>query len=131
MKRTHPAAIAAIIVMTAAPALTSCIYDSPAGDEFYRTLWESSESPFENLTIEFLCNGNITAQADNAAGSYGTYETQDMTAYFTQLHLIMDSGTVIIEEAHRTKDTMSISWHYQNAPVSYFTKLQRLSAYRQ
>ena len=87
--------------------LSSCIYDSP-NDRFYRTLWISEESPFNNaeavatygledggnylsnggrLTLEFLCDGNITVTATGAVGSYGTYDTYGTTAYFASLEL--------------------------------------------
>lgn len=101
------------------------------GDGFYHTLWETSEEPFENLTIGFLCGGSISIQADNAAGSYGQYDAHDMTAYFTELHLVMDQGTIIIEEAHRSNDRTLISWHYTESPISYSTTLHRLSSYKQ
>ena len=87
--------------------LSSCIYDSP-NDRFYRTLWISEESPFNNaeavatygledggdnlsnggrLTLEFLCDGNITVTATGAVGSYGTYDTYGTSAYFASLEL--------------------------------------------
>ena len=92
--------------------LSSCIYDSP-NDRFYRTLWISEESPFNNaeavatygledggdnlsnggrLTLEFLCDGNITATATGAVGSYGTYDTYGTSAYFANLELSYYTG---------------------------------------
>lgn len=117
-------------LLAAALTSTSCIYESPVDDEFYRTLWETSEAPFEELTIEFLCNGNITAQADNAAGSYGTYEAHDFTASFTGLHLTLAQGNVIIEEAHRNDDLLQIIWHYEESDTTYATEMVRLSSYK-
>lgn len=129
MKWTSLRCLYAISHLAAASALTSCIYDTPAGDEFFRTLWASDEAPFDDLTIEFLCDGNITAQAANAAGSFGTYECHDLTATFTGLHLILEQGTVIIEEAHRHRDQLTIRWHYEGDQTGYSTLLRRLSAY--
>ncbi len=130
MKRFIRSCTAFISLMAAALICTSCIYDRPAGDNFYRTLWTASESPFEGLTIEFLCGGAISAQADNAAGSFGTYSPDGSTAYFTGLHLILDQGTVLIEEAHRTDDDqMLLSWHFEGSSDSSETEMHRLSNY--
>ena len=130
MKRFNCSCTAILSLMAAAFLCTSCIYDRPAGDNFYRTLWISSESPFDGLTMEFLCGGAISAQAHNAAGSFGTYSPDGSTAYFTGLHLILDQGTVLIEEAHRTDDDqMLISWHFEGSPDSSSTKMLRLSDY--
>lgn len=130
MKRNTSHCLAILTIMAIALSTTSCIYESPTDDEFFRTLWTSSEEPFDNLTIEFLCEGNITAQADNAAGSYGLYYHQDMTAWFTGLHLIIEEEMILIEEGHRTDDTLLISWHYADSSVSYSTRMQRLSTYQ-
>ena len=136
--------------------LSSCIYDSP-NDRFYRTLWISEESPFNNveavatygleeggnylsnggrLTLEFLCDGNITVTATGAVGSYGTYDTYGTTAYFASLELsyyIGDSGTdrivIVLEEAHRTNDLLLLSWHFAGSPVSYTTRMVRKGSY--
>lgn len=139
--------VATAPLLAAALSITSCIYESPVDDEFYRTLWESSEAPFEELTIEFLCNDSITAQAANAAGSFGTYAHDGLTAYFTGLRLIMNDGTILIREAHRTGNTLTIIWHYDDpgttyghfgstygyvgdSDTTYATKMVRLSEYR-
>ena len=136
--------------------LSSCIYDSP-NDRFYRTLWISEESPFNNaeavatygleegdnylsnggrLTLEFLCDGNITVTATGAVGSYGTYDTYGTTAYFASLELsyyIGDSGTdrivIVLEEAHRTDDLLLLSWHFAGSSVSYTTRMVRKGSY--
>ena len=130
MKRFNCSCTAILSLMAAAFLCTSCIYDRPAGDNFYRTLWTSSESPFEGLTIEFLRGGSISAQAHNAAGSFGTYSPDGSTAYFTNLHLILDQGKILIEEAHRTDDDqMLISWHFEGSADSSSTKMLRLSDY--
>ena len=136
--------------------LSSCIYDSP-NDRFYRTLWISEESPFNNaeavatygledggdnhsnggrLTLEFLCDGNITATATGAVGSYGTYDTYGTSAYFASLELsyyISDSDTdrivIILEEAHRTDDLLLLSWHFAGSSISYTTRMVRKGSY--
>ena len=155
MKTRFHRCLATFPLMAAALSATSCIYDSPDCDHFFRTLWTSSEAPFENLTIEFLCGGNISAKADNAAGSYGSYQPSGETAWFTGLHLILDNspasdaiaydssqteeqdrtettreGLIIIEEAHRTNDILLISWHYSGSSVTHSTRLHRLSSYQ-
>ena len=136
--------------------LSSCIYDSP-NDRFYRTLWISEESPFNNseavatygledgsdnlsnggrLTLEFLCDGNITVTATGAVGSYGTYDTYGTSAYFASLELsyyINGSDTdrivIILEEAHRTNDLLLLSWHFAGSSVSYTTRMVRKGSY--
>ena len=136
--------------------LSSCIYDSP-NDRFYRTLWISEESPFNNaeavatygledggdnlsnegrLTLEFLCDGNITVTATGAVGSYGTYDTYGTSAYFASLELSYytgDSGTdrivIILEEAHRTTDLLLLSWHFAGSSISYTTRMVRKGSY--
>lgn len=157
MKTRFHRCLATFPLMAAALSATSCIYDTPDGDHFFRTLWTSSEAPFENLTIEFLCGGNITAKADNAIGSYGSYEPSGTTARFTGLRLILDDyseydssataddasqaegqdglestseGIIIIEEAYRTDDILLISWHYSDSSTSHSTQMHRLSSYQ-
>ena len=157
MKTMLHRCLASFPLMAAALSATSCIYDTPDGDHFFRTLWTSSEAPFENLTIEFLCGGNISAKADNAAGSYGSYQPSGETAWFTGLHLILENnpehdtsttagednpaagpdgsqttgkGRIIIEEAHRTDDLLTIIWHHSGSTASCSTRLRRLSSYQ-
>lgn len=135
---TRRSALASLLAT--AFTITSCIYESPVDDEFYRTLWSSSEAPFEEFTLEFLCNGSITAQASNAAGSFGTYEHEGFTAYFTGLRLTMNDSTILIREAHRTGDTLTVIWHFDDSGriygccgdsgTTYATKMVRLSGYR-
>ena len=145
MKRLISRHAAIIPLMAAFFFATSCIYDAP-DDRFYRTLWTTEESPLEGLTIEFLCGNGISAQSESAAsGSYGSYETHELTAYFTGLSITYDAFTAIIEEAHRTDDLLLISWHVAeplsasqmkmagrpdvSTGVSYTTRLHRLSSY--
>ena len=195
--------------------LTSCIYERPRGDNFYRTLWESDDSYSDitddgtsgisdsdvsetsgnstsdisdkgtsektsdatidstvdevvngaaegtaektsegsvigsvddntgsisaitadrkilpDLTIEFLCGGNISAKADGAVGSFGTYEADGMTATFLDLTLQFKGATIILEEGYKDKDTMTVRWHYEGSLESHTTIMHRLSEYR-
>ena len=93
MKRFNCSCTAILSLMAAAFLCTSCIYDRPAGDNFYRTLWISSESPFEDLTIEFLCGGSISAQAHNAAGSFGTYSPDGSVSVLNNLSVSLRPAT--------------------------------------
>lgn len=142
--------------------LTSCIYERPRGDNFYRTLWESDDSYSDitddgtsgmsyngapgssdydvsgisngdnmppGLTIEFLCGGNISAKADGAVGSFGTYEADGMTATFLDLTLQFKGTSIILEEGYKDKDTMTVRWHYEGSLESHTTIMHRLSEY--
>ena len=131
--------------------ICSCIYESPKGDEFFRTLWTSEEAPLGAITLEFLCESNISIKGNGAVGSYGTYQTSGTTAYFSSLKLHldlkrftgtghealnsintdpMDKVTIIIEEGHRTDDRLSIKWHFSGSDISYSTNMTRRSSYR-
>ena len=137
--------------LTSILLLTSCIYDAP-GDRFYRTLWTSSEATFYTdiapeidtgvgsdigsdvgITLEFLCGGSVKASAPGFAGSYGTYTPTGLTAIFEGLSLSRHTnGTptvIIIEEAHRTNDFLTINWHYSGSEKSHTTALSRRSSY--
>ena len=144
--RTIPLLAAAIIA-------TSCIYDKPAGDEFYRTLWKSDETStgitdVSSLTLEFLCNEGISITA--ATGStgngtadrrtiYGTYACDDMTATFKNLTLHLQStdtsgpsgdNTITFIEAHRNGDTLLLIWCCEDNPQTRFTTtMHRLNDY--
>lgn len=130
--RPHPviSPMAAGILICICLMTTSCIYDRPHGDNFYRTLWASSEAPLEGLTIEFLCGGSISAQADSAVGSYGTYQADKATATFIGLTVSYDDMVVILEEGHKEKDRMEVIWHYSTSSESHTTTMHRLSDYR-
>lgn len=130
--------------------LSSCIYDSPKGDDFYRTLWTSDEPPLGSITLEFLCEGNVCIISECGVGSYGKYETFDHTAYFSSLRMqyytnrldgLTDESvchleqnpeglvTIVLEEAHRTDDLLLISWHFSESAISHSTRLVRRSSY--
>lgn len=136
---------------------SSCIYERPRGDEFYRTLWtaeglceELCEGPcdglcdglcdgscggscggpgIEGLTVEFLCDGGVSVQADAAAGSIGTYTFDGPTATFSGLSLSYGSSLIILEEAHRSGDRMALTWHYSDSQEARTVLMHRLSAY--
>lgn len=103
----------------------SCIYDSP-DDRFYRTLWENSGSPFENFRLEFLCGNQISAQADEAVGSYGHYESEGTSAWFEGLTLTYSTITVTILSAQRNGDTIYLTWHDDVDPDIRITEMHRL-----
>lgn len=87
------------------------------------------------ITIEFLCGSNISVRAAGAVGSFGTYEPHGSTAYFANLRLTYYDGNtpivIVLEEAHRTKDLLLISWHFDDSGVSHTTRLARKSSYDQ
>lgn len=120
MKRTSqprtaslfPGAGACAIALLLTMAASSCIYESPRGDEFYRTLWTSDEVPLDGLTVEFLCGEGASAKAPSAVGSYGTYSFDGPTATFHDLSLRYGDTVIIIEEGYRDGGRMTLTWHY-------------------
>lgn len=114
--------------------MSSCIYES-AKDNFYRTLWVSEEAPFceigqliegsaedessnkeqlggatsGRITLEFLCGENICVTATGAAGSYGTYQTFDDTAYFVGLTLTYYGDAAAIIATYRKSEKGDIA----------------------
>lgn len=157
MEKLRNINIAAVMtIMTAASVFNSCIYESPWGDEFYRTLWKADEAPlgaFEAsaLTLEFLCNGQVLirtvpAEDDSAiSSSHGKYSFDGNVATFSGLSLTYDAdqvpdvhyqdgnsnGTVslIFTEAHRDGDSMFLIWGVNGMEQSFSTYMRRLSAY--
>ena len=121
------------VMLTALTMLCSCIYDTPKGDNFYRTLWTSDEFPYGQITLEFLCNNNVSINGDQAVGSYGHYEIASGTALFDSLELIYDTGEkvkITIDQAYRNGDTMQIIWHTNKSSHSSTTTMTRLSSYK-
>ena len=122
------------LLLAALVMSTSCIFDAP-GDRFYRTLWTSSESPIENLpigefTLDFLCGQAVCLKsASVAATSYGTYESHEDTATFSNLVLYIDNQTLIFIDAHRHDDTLTLNWRQENSTETFTTTLHRLSSY--
>lgn len=110
-----------------------CIYDTPKGDMFYRTLWTSEEFPYGSITLEFLCGNNVNIKGNGAIGSYGQYKPAEHTAYFNSLDLRYETEktvTIIIEEAYRTGENMHITWHLTGSEDSFNTTMTRLKAYQ-
>lgn len=158
-----------VAILAAGLSASSCIYERPRGDEFYRTLWTaeglcdelcegscdglceglcegscdglceglcdglcegSCDGPgIEGLTVEFLCDGGVSVQADAAAGSIGTYNFDGPTATFSGLTLSYGSSLIILEEALRSGDRMTITWHYSDSQEARTILMHRLSAY--
>ena len=110
--------------------VSSCIYERPHGDNFYRTLWEADQPPLEGMTIEFLCGGGISAKAESAVGTFGTYTADGSHATFSNLSLEYERSAVILEGGYKDKDTMTVMWHYLNSDESNTTIMYRLSEYR-
>lgn len=138
-----------VAILAVGLSASSCIYERPRGDEFYRTLWTAEglcEEPrdescdgacngacngsgIEGLTVEFLCDGGVSVQADAAAGSIGTYTFDGPTATFSDLSLSYGSSLIILEEAHRSGDRMVLTWHYSDSQEARTVLMYRLSAY--
>ena len=121
------------VILTALTMLCSCIYDTPKGDNFYRTLWTSDEFPYGQITLEFLCDNNVSIKGDQAVGSYGHYEIASGTALFDSLELMYDTGEkveITIDQAYRNGDTMQIIWHTTESSHSSTTTMTRLSSYK-
>lgn len=90
MKRTIFSRLALLPIMAAALALTSCIYDRPPGDDFYRTLWKADDGtsePFDasGLTLEFLCNDGVSISLGDGPAIYGTYSPDGSVSVLNNL----------------------------------------------
>lgn len=134
-----------VAILAVGLSASSCIYERPRGDEFYRTLWTSEglyEEPrdescdvacngsgIKGLTVEFLCDGRVSVQADAAAGSIGTYTFDGPTATFSGLSLSYGSSLIILEEALRSGGRMTLTWHYSDSQEARTVLMYRLSAY--
>lgn len=149
MERSLWKLLAPLPIMASAILVNSCIYDKPPGDEFYRTLWKSSDAPLEPLhvdaiTLEFLCNGDVCILLDESHIIYGSYspdgsttELNDLKAYLksdsrANLGLYIKEGgniTVTFLEAQRNGDLLSLLWQIEGIPETFTTTLHRLSDY--
>lgn len=99
-------------IMAALFFTTSCIFDAP-NDQFYRTLWTTSETPLEGLMIEFKCEGYISAGTEtDSCGLLGTYHPNGAMVCFSNLNVYFDTYTIAIDEAHRSDNIMIISWRF-------------------
>ena len=92
---------ATLPIMAAAILSTSCIYEKPPGDDFYRTLWKSDEIPLgplgvEVLLLEFLCDQAVRIQLDGGPDLYGTYSPDGTTTVLNDLHAYFSSSNGLI-----------------------------------
>lgn len=104
--RGMPGLISTVIMtVSIVSTATSCIFDRPYGDEFYRTLWKADEVPLgpfdaSSITLEFLCGGDVALKtvsaARHAAGpsSYGRYAFDGDAATFSGLSLTYDAASI-------------------------------------
>ncbi len=97
MKRTIFSRLALLPIMAAALALSSCIYDRPPGDDFYRTLWKADDTthgPFDasGLTLEFLCNDGVSISLGDGPTIYGTYSPDGSVSVLNDLTVSLRSA---------------------------------------
>ena len=121
------------LILLVLPLFYGCIYDTPKGDLFFRTLWTSEEFPYGFITLEFLCDNNVKIKGENAIGSYGHYKVVEYAAHFESLELkyeIKNTVSITIEEAHRIGDNMQITWHLTDSMSSSTTTMTRLKSYQ-
>ena len=122
------------VMLIALPMFCGCIYDTPTGDMFYRTLWTSEEFPYGSITLEFLCDEEvsitITDRSRQITGyTYGRYSPENMTAVFEGLSTSIQNLEVTFIEAHRDGDTLYLIWQTENSALPFTTTLQRKSNY--
>jgi len=140
MKRTIFSRLAILPIMAAALALTSCIYDSTPGDEFYRTHSKSDEAPLgpfdaSQLTLEFLCGEGVSVRTTSASrqsagpSAFGTYSFDGPTAVLNNLKIEYSDGTITFLEAHRNGDTLFLLWRVESMLYPFTTAMRRLSEY--
>lgn len=109
--------------------LSSCIFDE-IGDNFYRTLWVSSgEESSETVTLEFLCNGKVMVAMPSSLGSIGTYESQGMNAWFTNLTLADHDTVITISDAQREGDILYLHYSDNTDHSQNILEMHRLSSY--
>jgi hypothetical protein len=128
MKRLTTNKAAIVMCTVAAFLFTSCIYDS-AGDKFYRTLWTSDDDLLGKITIEFLCGNQVRSCSPLAAGSYCSYESDDMNVRFEHLTLTYDNALVTFIDGWRDGDILHLIWKKDGDLSPQTAILQRLSAY--
>ena len=98
MKRTIFSRLALLPIMAAALALTSCIYDRPPGDDFYRTLWKADDGTpglfdASGLTLEFLCNDGASISLGDGPTIYGTYSPDGSVSVLNNLSVSLRPAT--------------------------------------
>lgn len=128
--------VATFLLMAVAFTSTSCIFESPYEDEFYRTLWESSEVPLgpfpiEGLTLEFLCGQNVSIQTGTDDMTiYGRYEYCQNTTVFQNLILESQGRTITFVDATRSGDILFLRWRIEDSVYPFTTPMHRLNAYK-
>lgn len=134
MKRLTSSLIAVSALVATAVFVSSCISDAP-GDRFYRTLWKSSSVPLgpymeDAITLEFLCDNQVTLKdASGVIVSYGTYDSDDDVAVFSDMYLYIGNVRISFMEAHRNGDTLFLLWLPDFMEYPFTTSFDRLSAY--
>ena len=130
MKNSHHRSTAIVPLMAAALSFNSCIFEAP-GDEFYRTLWSSSEVPLgpldvDELTLEFLCSNKVTIKDGNGTIiAYGSYDPDGRTAVFTDIVATIDDTTITFLEAHLDDDVLFLLWRPDDMLYPFTTALTR------
>lgn len=147
-------AAASLPFIAAAIISTSCIFEKPPGDDFYRTMWKSDEIPLgpldaKTIILEFLCYEAVRIQIDDNPSIYGTYSPDGATTVLNNLRTYFDSSngliltgddpvngtsaegsiTVTFIEAHRNGDTLFLLWRVEDAVYPFTTAMHRLSDY--
>ena len=121
--------------MTASLMSTSCIFDAP-GDKFYRTLWESDDTPLgpfevKEVTLEFLCENYISLKTDGTSmTSYGTYDFNDCTAVFQDLSLELRGHTITFIDAQLSGSTLFLRWRIDDSGYPFTTAMHRLTSHK-
>ena len=131
MKRFH---ISGLIFLSLTLGLSSCIYEAP-GDNFYRTLWSSSQIPLgplsaDSLTLEFLCGERVTIK--DGCGiiiAHGTYSPDGNIAALEEVTAVINEVTICFEHAHRSGDTLFLLWRPEGMMHTITTAMERRSSY--
>jgi hypothetical protein len=131
MKRFH---LSRLIFLSLALGLSSCIFEAP-GDNFYRTLWHSSQiSPdslsADALTLEFLCGERVTIK--DGCGiiiAHGTYSPDGNIAALEEVTAVINEVTIYFVEAHRSGDTLFLLWRPKGMMHTITTAMERRSSY--
>lgn len=131
MKRIYLLGLAAFISLT---AFSSCIFEAP-GDQFYRTLWNSSQVPLgpmavDALTLEFLCGERVTLKdGSGIIIAHGTYSPDGNVAVLDEVIAVVDGINVSFVEAHRNGDTLFLLWRPEGMMYPFTTAMERRSSY--
>ena len=130
MKNPDLRSLSIIPLLAATLSLDSCIYEAP-GDNFYRTMWSSSEVPLgsidvKELTLEFLCGNKVTLKnEDGIIIAYGNYYPDGRTVVFTDVTTIIDDISITFHEAHLNGDVLFLLWRPDDMLYPYTTALTR------